>query len=92
MFVDEDLTPRADQWAFLAGVRRIARAEVEAIVQDAERRGRVLGVRLPPQDDGDAEHWTAPPSRRRQEATIVGDLPDVLEVVYANRIYIAMDA
>ena len=30
------------------------------IVEDAERRGRILGVRLPPQDDGEAEPWTAP--------------------------------
>jgi hypothetical protein len=91
VFVDDDLVPWPDQWAFLAGVRRLGRTEVEAIVQEAERRGRVLGVRLPPQDDGDAEPWTAPPSRRRQEATIVGDLPDALEVVYANQIYVAKD-
>ena len=89
VFVDDDLVPWPDQWAFLLGVRRLGRTEVEAIVQEAERRGRVLGVRLPPQDDGDVEPWTMPPSRRRQEATIVGDLPDALEVVYANQIYIA---
>ena len=78
VFVDDDLVPWTDQWAFLAafGARS---AEVEAIVQDAERRGRVLGVRLPPQEDGDAEPWTMPPSRRRQEATIVGELPDILD-------------
>jgi hypothetical protein len=70
VFVDDDLGPWPDQWAFLASVRRIGRAEVEAIVQEAERRGRVLGVRLPPQDDEDDEPWTAPPSRRRHEATI----------------------
>jgi GNAT superfamily N-acetyltransferase len=34
-------------------------------------------MNAPPQDDGDAEPWTAPPSRRRQEAAIVGELPDV---------------
>lgn len=55
VFVDNDLVPWPDQWAYLATVRRLARTEVEAIVQDAERRGRVLGVRLPPQDDGDVE-------------------------------------
>ena len=50
------------------------------IVEDAERRGRILGVRLPLQDDEEAEPWTAPPSRRR-EAPIVGDLPASLELV-----------
>ncbi len=89
VFVDDDLVPWADQWAFLAGIRRIDRTEIEAIVQEAERRGRVLGVHLPPQDDGDAEPWMAPPSRRRQEAPILGELPGSLELVHGNQIYIA---
>ena len=62
-------------------------AQVEQIVEDAERRGRILGVRLPPQDDGETEPWTAPPSRRR-EPPIVGDLPPTLELVLGNQIYI----
>ena len=83
--------PWADQWAFLASVRKIGRAQVERIVQEAERRGRVLGVRLPPQDDGDDEPWTAPPSRHRKEPPIVGELPQTLELVLGNQIYIAKD-
>ena len=75
VFLDDHFVPWADQWAFLASVRKIGRAQVEAIVQDAERRGRILGVRLPPQDDGEDEPWTAPPSRRRKEPPIVGELP-----------------
>jgi hypothetical protein len=84
VFVDDDFVPWPDQWAFLASVRCVGRALVETIVQEAERRGRVLGVRLPPGDDGDVEPWTAPPSRRRQDTTIVGEVPDTLELVYAN--------
>ena len=91
VFVDDDLVPWTDQWAFLASVRCLGRAEVEAIVQDAERRGRVLGVRLPPQEDGDDEPWTTAPSRRPRETVIVGELPDTLALVYANQIYVAKD-
>ncbi len=89
VFVDDDLVPWADQWAFLASLSKIGRNEVERVVQDAERRGRVLGVRLPPQDDGEVEPWTAPPSRRRREPPIGGELPDSLELVLGNQIYIA---
>ena len=89
VFVDDDLVPWADQWAFLASLSKIGRNEVERIVQDAERRGRVLGVRLPPQDEGEDEPWTAPPSRRRREPPIFGELPDSLELVLGNQIYIA---
>jgi superfamily II DNA or RNA helicase/very-short-patch-repair endonuclease len=87
VFLDGAFVPWPDQWAFLASVRMIARPQIEEIVEDAERRGRILGVRLLPQDDGETEPWTAPPSRRR-EAPIVGDLPPTLDGVLSNQIYI----
>ncbi|HLG56800.1 MAG TPA: DEAD/DEAH box helicase family protein [Vicinamibacterales bacterium] len=83
--------PWADQWALLARVRKIGRSQVEHVVQNAERLGRILGVRLPPQEDGDNEPWTAPPSRRRLEPPIAGELPSALELVLGNQIYIAKD-
>jgi superfamily II DNA or RNA helicase len=91
VFVDKNLEPWADQWSFLASVPRIGRAQTERVVQDAERRGRILGVRLPPQEDGDEEPWTAPPSRHRREPAISGELPDTLELVLGNQIYIAIE-
>jgi superfamily II DNA or RNA helicase/very-short-patch-repair endonuclease len=89
VFLDSALVPWTDQWAFLASVRKIGRSQVERIVEDAERRGRILGVRLPPQDDEETEPWTSPPSRHRRETPIVGDLPATLELVLGNQIYIA---
>src|SRR5712691_5486746 len=74
VFVDNALTPHLDQWAFLSTVRKLARSRVDEIIRDAERRGHVLGVRFPLADEDDPEPWTAPPSRRRREAPIAGDL------------------
>ena len=91
VFLDDNFVPWTDQWAFLASLRRIGRVQVERIVEDAERRGRILGVRLPPQDDGDDEPWTAPPSRHRKEAPIVGALPPTVELVLGNQIYVAKE-
>jgi len=54
-----------------------------------KRHGRILGVRLPPQEDGDNEPWTAPPSKRRQAPPITGELPKTMELVLGNQIYIA---
>jgi superfamily II DNA or RNA helicase len=88
LFLDDNLNPWPDQWAFLAGVRRLTRAEVEAVVDVAERRGRILGVRLPP-DDEDDQPWLAPPSRRRQDPPLSGDAPTGLELVLGNQIYVA---
>jgi superfamily II DNA or RNA helicase/very-short-patch-repair endonuclease len=89
VFLDDSLVQWTDQWAFLASVRKMARAQVEGIVQEAERRGRILGVRLPPQEEGEEEPWTAPPSRHRKEPPLVGELPRTLELVVGNEIYIA---
>ena len=91
VFLDGALVPWPDQWAFLGSIRRIARAQVEQIVDSAERRGRILGVRLPPQEDEETEPWTVPPSRHRSESRIVGDLPSTLELTLGNQIYIAKE-
>ncbi len=91
IFLDDQGVPYADQWAFLSTVRRIGRGNLEGRVREAERRGRVLGVRLPPAEDDDDEPapWAAPPSRRRKETLIVGDVPRLLELVLGNEVYIA---
>ncbi len=91
VFLDEQMGPYPDQWAFLSTVRKVGRTRLEELVRDAERRGRLVGVRLPPVDEDDPEPWTAPPSRRRKEPPIAGDLPDSLELVLGNEIYIPTD-
>jgi len=91
VFLDDQMVPYGDQWAFLSSVTRIGRTTIEDLVRDAERRGRVVGVRLPLMEEDDTEPWTAPPSRRRKEPPIAGDVPDALELVVANEIYIARD-
>ena len=89
VFIDDELAPYADQWAFLSTVPRIGRARAEDVVREAERRGRVVGVRLPPDEDGEDEPWALPPSRRRKARPIAGALPRTMELVLGNEIYIA---
>lgn len=91
VFLDEELGPWADQWAYLSTVRRVSRMRVEVLAQEAERRGRVVGVRLPPQDEDD-EPWAAPPSRQRHELPLTGELPAALELVLGNQIYLPKSA
>jgi hypothetical protein len=91
VFVDDDFVPWPDQWAFLAGIRKLGRAAVERIVHDAERRGRILGVRLPPQEDGEEQPWTLPPSRSRKEPQVLADVHRSLELVLGNQIYITKE-
>lgn len=88
VFVNEEFIPYPDQWAFLSLTRRISSAEIEAIVNEAERRGRVVGVRMVIPDELDDEPWTAPPSRRRKQPPITGQLPERSTLVLENQIYI----
>ncbi|MCW5556130.1 MAG: DUF559 domain-containing protein [Verrucomicrobiae bacterium] len=87
VFLDEQFTPHPDQWAFLSSIQRINRARVEALAREAETKGRVVGVRLAIADDDDDAPWTAPPSRRRKEPPIAGQLPERIEMVLADQIY-----
>jgi len=93
VFLDENFCPWVDQWSFLAAIKRISRARVEATVREAESRGRILGVRiaLPDDDDDNDNPWAAPPSRRRKEPPMTGILPEKLELVLADQIYISKE-
>lgn len=89
VFVNEKLEPFEDQWAFLAGIERMSKAQVEAIVREAEGRGRVIGVRmaLPEDDEGATEPWKLSPSRRK-DSLPTGEMPKSIELVLADSVYV----
>jgi superfamily II DNA or RNA helicase/very-short-patch-repair endonuclease len=91
VFIDESFMPYTDQWAFLSTVRRIPRAQAEDIVRDAERQGRIINVRWVLTREDDATPWTAPPSRRRSDPPIAGPLPERLDLVLGDQLYVAKD-
>ena len=87
LFIDNDFEPYRDQWAFLSSLRRLSTADAMAIADEASRRGRVTGLRLP-LEDRDEEPWTAPPSRRLPLADIGGTMPERIEAVLGDQLYI----
>lgn len=89
VFVEDSLRPYPDQWAFLASVQRVSRPQLDGLVQAAEGRGRIVGVRMAATEGDDDAPWTAPPSRRRKETPITDPLPTELELVLGDQIYIA---
>ncbi len=48
-----------------------------------------MRIALP--DEEDAEPWATPPSRRRKEPPIAGPLPESLELILGDQIYIAKE-
>ncbi|MFA6958490.1 MAG: DEAD/DEAH box helicase family protein [Thermoanaerobaculia bacterium] len=90
IFLDDDLAPWPDQWAFLSSQPRARRAHVEQIVQHALRGGRVIGLRLPPDDENEVEPWTSA-SRRRAPRLVHTDSPRSLDLVLADELYVAKE-
>ncbi len=89
VFVNEGFEAFPDQWLFLSTIKRIRRDEVEAIVQEASRNGSIIDVRIS-LTDGEASEdpWTLPPSKKRIEKTIQGRLPQTVQLVQSNLVYI----
>ena len=91
-FIDKSFTPHPDQWAHLASIQRLSSERVEAFAQDAESRGRVVGVRFALSPDNDPEPWNSPPSRRHREPPITDPLPKKIEVILGDQIYLPKES
>ena len=68
-------------------LRRLSPAEATGIADEAGRQGRVTGLRLPLEDQ-DEEPWTAPPSRRLPLPETAGAIPERIEAVLGDQLYI----
>jgi len=88
VFIDEELIPYPDQWNYLASLRRIAPQEIQAIADKAVRQGKVVGLRVPSDDEDEHEPWELPPSGRLPVQRIKGKLPEQIVVVVSQRIFV----
>jgi superfamily II DNA or RNA helicase len=91
VFVDENFVPYSDQWCFLGFLPKMGKADVEHIVEEASRRGKIMGIRLPLIERGEEEPWKALPSRRKKDLEISGPLPEQARIVLGDLIYIEKD-
>ncbi len=88
LFLDRDFNPYPNQWSFLSGIGKIRKEEVEAIVHEAQRNGKIIGVRMSLTEEGNEDPWTLPPSGRKVEKTIQGPFPEKVSIVVGNMVYI----
>ena len=87
VFVDEAFRPYPDQWAFLAGVPRIPAAAAELVAREAQRQGRVLGVRYAAFDEDDTP-WTRSPSGRLPRTAVREPVPETVRIVRGQRLFV----
>ncbi len=88
IFLDKDFNPYPDQWAFLSGIKKMQKEEVEAIVYEAQRNGKIIGVRMSLTEDGNEDPWTLPPSGKKVEKTVEGPFPEKIGLVTGNMVYV----
>jgi hypothetical protein len=85
VFLDERLEPFADQWRYLSSIRRLTYGQAESVVNDAQLKGDLVGVRFSVAEDDEApDPWTLPPSRKRPERLVPGPFPKSVEIVRAK--------
>src|SRR3989338_2272172 len=87
VFIDENLNPYEDQWAYLTSLHKITRSQIEEIVVQAEAKGRIVGVRLDIQEEDNLTPWIKSPSRR-ETISVIENLPKKIELIISNEIYI----
>ena len=87
LFLDQNLQPYRDQWAFLSSISRMQPQDIEEIVNEAERNGQIIGVGISSTGNDD-EPWTKTPPRKQSEKAINFPLPERIKVVMSNLIYV----
>ena len=88
VFLDNELNPYSDQWAFMSSIQKMAHQDLERIVKNVQDEGEITGVRAVVLDETENEPWKLTPSRKYKEPPITGPLPDQLNLVISNQIYI----
>ncbi|MCX6054282.1 MAG: DEAD/DEAH box helicase family protein [Chloroflexi bacterium] len=88
VFLDNDLNPYPDQWAFLSSIQKMAHQDLERIVKNVQDEGEITGVRAVILDETENEPWKLTPSRKYKEPPISAPLPEYLNLVVSNQIYI----
>ena len=85
VFIDENFQPYADQWAFLASIRRLSPTDLEDAILRASGGRHPLDVEFF-SDEENSKPWQRPSP---VPARIAGALPASVTLVLANQIFIA---
>lgn len=88
LFLDDALSPHADQWSYLASVAHIDPDMVGLVAREAARHDKVLGVQLCESEEDAASPWARLPSRKPQRPTVAHPLPSEVRAVLGQQLFI----
>jgi hypothetical protein len=90
LFLDSNLIPYPDQWAYLSNVKRMTCKEVQTFVVETIKTKDIMGIRMSLTDEDD-KPWKRLLSNKLKIERLTCKLPPELNAVLANRIYIKKD-
>jgi superfamily II DNA or RNA helicase len=88
LFINNEFKPYLDQWEYLRSVKRLSKSRIQAIEEEAARRGRVIGIKMSINDEMLEKPWLIPPSGRVKAPEITGHLPSPIKLTISNLLYI----
>ena len=89
VFVDDQLRPYNDQWAFLSSIKRLAPEEAQALLRKVYPAGDVINIKHSASDyDEVSDPWILPPSGRVADKAITEPLPPNISIKLGNLIYV----
>ena len=88
VFVDQELNPYSDQWAFLSSIHKMTKPEAELLFGNDPDESEITGVRAVVLDEAENEPWKLSPSRKQREPVISGPLPEAISIVISNLLFI----
>jgi hypothetical protein len=88
LFIDDSLNPHPDQWAYMASIPKLARAELDSLVCTlSSHRNGATGIRLPTNDEDSRTPWAMPESSK-PDPNVTEPMPKRVSVTLADQIYI----
>ena len=89
VFLNSDFQPFQDQWEYLSSLRRMTVPEIESLVEESMRSNDSMGIKSSRLSEETEDPWTLPPSGKKKEKPIQGPLPEKVELVQANMLYVS---
>lgn len=83
VFVNDDLVPYPDQWAYLASIEAIPPSEIDALILCASGGSHPLDVTFSPTED-EQQPWVRAPAIKSR---LSGPMPEALSVTVSNLLY-----
>lgn len=87
VFLDDNFEPYVDQWAYLASVTKMSEEEVNYIVEVAASSGKILGVRMPIEEENE-KPWEMKPSRTQIDIPLNQPLPKTMTLILSQQLFI----